>query len=546
MFNFFLILLTLYKISKEYPSLLRNENATTTIPQTGTSDQNYIDKLNNIEECSCRLDDNMCNYHCCCDNNCDDENKNEWRKKNLCIDEKNSLNKAPYICISKDYFLFKMNNKKIRKRRGFEIRSLEKDYCFQIDNSDYQTEKYSTKLINLVNNNDTYRNLIFDEYIESEILKLDSNPIQEFESSPSNDKFTGIYFNIEDNIFIKDNYFIVYGPDLNGNCIPIPVQFYKRIDQSKCKYIVDDGIKLSNIYDLKFESKCFWSIDEFNITNENNCGKNKPENDNYTVEIEFVLSVNKINQTINNKTSYYNLIYTNQSHNEITFNVRFIEYDDTDNNNVSNIGFFQSGRIGYSIGQPLIVKDGNNDNVTYRYGYVIYGKINQTNNECSEVDDELYSQLENGKTIVFGESFTYSCKLNISSENLITKIKNTTVYKRFNNIYISLLGSPFYDNEYIKINFDDKIEKSTNPKTIRLNIYVDSIGPSDGPIYKITKYTDLQIEEDDDDNINLNNYYINFEIDYIFIKSAKNYKTSGSVLPKMPYDIIQPFIELDI
>ena len=526
--------------------MLKNENATTTIPQTGTSDQNYIDKLNNIEECSCRLDDNMCNYHCCCDNNCADENKNEWRKKNLCIDEKNSLNKAPYICISKDYFLFKMNNKKIRKRRGFEIRSLEKNYCFQIDNSDYQTEKYSTKLINLVNNNDTYRNLIFDEYIESEILKLDSNPIQEFESSPSNDKFTGIYFDIQNNIFIKDNYFIVYGPDLNGNCIPIPVQFYKRIDQSKCKYIVDDGIKLSNIYDLKFESKCFWSIDEFNITNEDNCGKNKPGNDNYTVEIEFVLSVNKINQTINNKTSYYNLIYTNQSHNEITFNVRFIEYDDTDNNNVSNIGFFQSGRIGYSIGQPLIVKDGNNDNVTYRYGYVIYGKINQTNNECSEVDDELYSQLENGQTIVFGESFTYSCKLNISSENLITKIKNTTVYKRFNNIYISLLGSPFYDNEYIKINFDDKIEKSTNPKTIRLNIYVDSIGPSDGPIYKITKYTDLQIEEDDDDNINLNNYYINFEIDYIFIKSAKNYKTSGSVLPKMPYDIIQPFIELDI
>ena len=39
---------------------------------------------------------------------------------------------------------------------------------------------------------------------------------------------------------------------------------------------------------------------------------------------------------------------------------------------------------------------------------------------------------------------------------------------------------------------------------------------------------------------------ISLEIEYIFLKSAKNYKTSGSVLPKMPHDIIQPFVELDI
>ena len=545
MFNFFLILFTLYKISREYPSLLKNENATTTISQTGTSDQNFIDKLNNIEDCSCKLDDNMCNYHCCCDSNCNDNNINEWREKNLCIDEKNSLNKAPYICISKDYFLINMlKHNKIRKRRGFEIRNLEKDYCFQIDNSDYQTEKYSTKLINAVNDNEEYRKVIFDEYIESEILKIDSNPIQEFESSPSNDKFTGIYINSEDNIFIKDNYFIVYGPDLNGNCIPIPVQFYKRIEQSKCKYIIDRrGIKLSNINNiLNFHSKCVMETDEVGTTDENNdCEEEESseEIEGLIVEIEFVLYVNKINQTINNDMSYYNLVYTQEEeHNEITFNVRFNEYDDTNNNNVKNIGIFQSGRIGYSIGQPLIVKDDNN--YIYRYGYVIYGTENGI---CTNIVNNVdpYFQFENGKTILFGESFTYSCKLEENeNETFLDRIKKTLVYQTFKRMNICFLGSPIYENEYFKINFDAQINQYQNPKIFRLNIYVDNIGPSDGPIYKIMNPIDLQIEEDD------NNDYISFEINYIFIKSAKNYKTTGSVLPKMPYDIIQPFVELDI
>ncbi len=542
MFNFFLILLTLYKISKEYPSLLRNENAITTIPQTGTSDQNYIDKLNNIEECSCRLDDNMCNYHCCCDNNCDDENKKEWRKKNLCIDEKNSLNKAPYICISKDYFLFKMNNKKIRKRRGFEIRSLEKDYCFQIDNSDYQTEKYSTKLINLVNNNDTYRNLIFDEYIESEILKLDSNPIQEFEPSQSNDKFTGIYFDIQNNIFIKDNYFIVYGPDLNGNCIPIPVQFYKRIYQSKCKFT--RRITEEDINPLGFVKTQVYEIDNNNNPNI----QNTQQNNCNIVEIEFVIIVIKETQIMDKEELIYNLIcYPDINNNEIIFNVRFNESNAED----INIGKFQSGRIGYAIGQPLT---GNNIN---EYGYSIYGKKFNNNDNCLTQDDDKFD-FQNDKPILFGESFTYSCRLinadDITVDELMTQITNTKAYLQLSNLNINAFGSLYY--KFKNLNVESKLNTKISNKlteyqsdpnkrlysnSIKLNIYVDSIGPSDGPIYIIS---DIKIEIKD--GTITENCMISFEIDYIFLKSAKDYKTSGSVLPKMPYDIIQPFIELDI
>ena len=549
MFNFFLILFTLYKISREYPSLLKNEYAITTISQTGTSDQNYIDRLNNIEECSCRLDDNMCNYHCCCDNNCDDENKNEWRKKNLCIDEKNSLNKAPYICISKDYFLINMlKHNKIRKRRGFEIRNLEKDYCFQIDNSDYQTEKYSTKLINAVNDNEEYRKVIFDEYIESEILKIDSNPMQNFVESPINDKFTGIYLENENNIdsvFIKNNYFIVYGPDLNGNCIPIPVQFYKRIYQSKCKFV--GGITLSNLQIFndfgKENNNQFWKM-------ENNYSINKLsstlEGNKCIVEIEFTLFVNKYEQIIQYDKSFYRLIYFEYTDNikeEITFNVRFNETED----NV-NIGNFQSGRIGYLIGQPLIVR---NKNAIKEYGHVIYKRNNDDSNACSSDD----SDSQNDKPILFGESFTYTCRLynvNLNVAEIVEEIKGINTYKKFNDINITNLGSPFFNgdnqdlnrelenqlNAYIDIN-----DNSIYPAIIKLNIYVDSIGPSDGPIY-IIKNAEFNITYDKTNNNP--NILITFEIDYIFLKSAKNYKTSGSVLPKMPYDIIQPFVELDI
>ena len=80
--------------------------------------------------------------------------------------------------------------------------------------------------------------------------------------------------------------------------------------------------------------------------------------------------------------------------------------------------------------------------------------------------------------------------------------------------------------------------KNNLPNFYKINFYVDSIGPSNGPIYRIN-HIELNVEQNSD-------FFISLEIEYIFLKSAKNYKTSGSVLPKMPHDIIQPFVELDI
>ena len=131
------------------------------------------------------------------------------------------------------------------------------------------------------------------------------------------------------------------------------------------------------------------------------------------------------------------------------------------------------------------------------------------------------------------------------------------------NLRINYLGSPnqmnpedldlYKDDENIN-NLSELLDKKFTqfkennpnkyPNIIKLNIYVDSIGQSDGPIYKIN-YIEPTINGDDDIK-NVNKFYINFEIDFIFLKSAKDYKTSGSVLPKMPTDIIQPFVELDI
>ena len=510
MSRFIYILFILYKFSKEYPSIL--SKSIITVPTNNNQNNENQNKLSTIVKCSCKLDENICNYHCCCDGNCDDTLKQNWRNKNLCIDERNSLNKAPYTCISTNFFVFHMDkNRKIRKRRGFEIikdnnnneNDEDNDYCFQIDNSRYQTEKYSLNLVNKLMN-DRYREMISKEYVESNIIN--SISIRDLIGSENNDKFAAIYLDVENSIFSKGNIFVVYGPDLYGDCIPIPVQFYKVISQSKCRY--NGGIRYSNIRNLPFTR---------NINEEINI----PNDENYIFEIDFLIYVDKYNQIIQNEYSSYNLIVYNNDYNDksnVIFNVRF--KDDRAE------GDLQSGRIGYSIGQPLIVK---RNNIIYQYGY----PIRTPTINCLLTSNQF--ELNYEKPILFGENFYYSCKF-----DNISYIQDTYIFDKIreliNDVNINIYGSTHH-TVWTNIITNDELN-NTLPNFYKINFYVDSIGPSNGPIYRIN-HIEL--------NVNYtNDFFISLEIEYIFLKSAKNYKTSGSVLPKMPHDIIQPFVELDI
>ena len=297
--------------------------------------------------------------------------------------------------------------------------------------------------------------------------------------------------------------------------------------------------------------------------------KKKLNETNNIVEIEFVIVVNKENQTINMEKSYYNLIYSEDEWLEITFNVRFNESFDKSPNNKSepDKGHLQSGRIGYSIGQPLIVYTDDNYTKYKEYGYVIYGK--GSDGICYS-NDKIFN-LEYDKPILFGENFIYSCSIEVKEsddfEAIKEKIQSTLPYIKMSNLRINYLGSPSYqmnpkdlkdlykddedidnlskllDKKFTEFN-KNKENENKNPNVIKLNIYVDSIGPSNGPIYQIN-YIEPTIEGVDK-KMNFTKFYINFEINFIFPKASKNYKTSGSVLPKMPTDIIQPFVELDI
>ena len=525
MSRFIYILFILYKFSKEYPSIL--SRSIITVPTNNNENNENQNKLSTIVKCSCKLDENICNYHCCCDGNCDDTLKQNWRNKNLCIDERNSLNKAPYTCISTNFFVFHMDkNRKIRKRRGFEIikdnnnneNDEDNDYCFQIDNSRYQTEKYSLNLVNKLMN-DNYREMISKEYVESNIIN--SISIRDLIGYENNDKFAAIYLDVENSIFSKGNIFVVYGPDLYGDCIPIPVQFYKVISQSKCRYKNYDknGIRYSDIGKLPFESKTIVNINNQNTT---------IENENYIFEIDFLIYVDKYNQIIQNEKSSYNLIvYTNNENvndiSNVIFNVRFKDYQ-TDRN-------LQSGRIGYSIGQPLIVK--RNEDI-YQYGYPIRTITYQVPTiYCSSTLNQF--ELNYEKPILFGENFYYSCKF-----NNINNIQDTYIFGKIreliNDVNINIYGSTHH-TVWTRIITNDELN-NTLPNFYKINFYVDSIGPSNGPIYRIN-HIELNVNYTSD-------FFISLEIEYIFLKSAKNYKTSGSVLPKMPHDIIQPFVELDI
>ena len=529
MSRFIYILFILYKFSKEYPSIL--SKSIITVPTNNNENQN---KLSTIVKCSCKLDENICNYHCCCDGNCDDTLKQNWRNKNLCIDERNSLNKAPYTCISTNFFVFHMDkNRKIRKRRGFEIikdnnnneNDEDNDYCFQIDNSRYQTEKYSLNLINKLMN-DSYREMISKEYVESNIIN--SISIRDLIGYENNDKFAAIYLDVENSIFSKGNIFVVYGPDLYGDCIPIPVQFYKVISQSKCRYKNYDknGIRYSDIGKLPFKKNII-----VNINNQNT----NIENENYIFEIDFLIYVDKYNQIIQNEKSSYNLIvYTNNENvndiSNVIFNVRFKDDDQADRN-------LQSGRIGYSIGQPLIVKRNEGD-LIYQYGYPIRTITYQEPTiNCSLTSNQF--ELNYEKPILFGENFYYSCKF-----DNINYIQETYIFDKIreliNDVNINIYGSTHH-TVWTNIITNDELNNKL-PNFYKINFYVDSIGPSNGPIYRIN-HIELNVDYTYEQN---NDFFISLEIEYIFLKSAKNYKTSGSVLPKMPHDIIQPFVELDI
>ena len=538
---FLCIFLTIIHNTILYPEHLKGNTITIQLNPSST------DKTQNIPDCACKLIDNQCNYHCCCDSNCESSIRDNWKDQNLCIDEINSLNKIPYTCIDKKYFIFKMNkNKAIRKRRGFEIRNdiNDNDYCFQVDNSGYETERYSSKLYDEILNNYTYMNLIFEKYVEKDILNL--NSIKTITPDAYNGKNYVIYAEDEENNnnpFIYDNMFIVYTPDLNGNCVPTPVQFYKRISQKKCTLNSIENFTFQNVQKLKFitclnfeentnenintntdiedeenENNCLLGLNpikesqddpfkllEDNIKFESTKSKLSEEPLKYIVEIEFIIKINEEKQVIEKVT--YNAIYTDTSdHHDIIFNVRFITQDET--------GFPISGRGGYKLGEPLIILSDNNE-LNY-YGFYI---------SCNSGQENVYD-IVNDKPILFGEDFIYSCNdendLNLEKINLISAI--------------GIYGNS-YDVSSDYIGLDRSTNFNSQETNYILRIYVDNVGPSSYPRYRVIKAIL------DSNNESLKRY---FQVKYYFLKNGINVKNKGSVLPKMPKDLIQPFIELDV
>ena len=43
-----------------------------------------------MHPCSCDMIKDVCDYHCCCDSKCDDNDKEQWKKNGLCVDKQYS------------------------------------------------------------------------------------------------------------------------------------------------------------------------------------------------------------------------------------------------------------------------------------------------------------------------------------------------------------------------------------------------------------------------------------------------------------------------
>ena len=191
--------------------------------------------------------------------------------------------------------------------------------------------------------------------------------------------------------------------------------------------------------------------------------------------------------------------------------------------NENSIGLIAEDTVkgGYKLGEPLVILYLKNNN--YKLNY--YGFYISCDSE-QDVNEQDVNDIVNDKPILFGEDFIYSCNdgdaLNLEKINLISAI--------------GIYGNS-YDVSSDYIGLDRSTNFNSQEKNYILRIYVDNVGPSSYPRYRVIKAIL------DSNNESLKRY---FQVKYYFLKNGINVKNKGSVLPKMPKDLIQPFIELDV
>ncbi len=515
--------------------------------------------------CPCDLHRGLCDFNCCCDEDCKDE----------------QIKKFSFECDK--YYHQKFINDKFKCQNikktfdYYKNRSHENNVYSYKNNEDLN--KYNDQIFGLMcmvydRTGDIGEfNIEFDGDKKKELDEMHNNYNNYFSSNINNIEPL-IYKRIKNtnysDININDiKQILLYKSDAFGNCIKtLEINFFKPIENVECGMIINQKkekeqndyiIKLLNNYSCTCEECFIFSNNKINEkieSCEDYIDYLNSSTVNYVIKefhITFKLNVTNENTPLGISEIIIKSLITDSAglrRIKQKFSVNFVS------SKYENRNFIKSGLPGYLINKPVLFRNGN----------TIYERIqiqgaDPTDGSCLIKGEDINNL--NDPFILFKVNNIYSCKLGKVSYYDLTKDEEVNNYKIFNNFVkddkITFGKFGFINdeksgkaNEWKEINFPDENNdcvESGNIRCLPITQYLIIIfskfgkkGSSQEYIYDMRLITKREQIEFDFEN--LDNDYKDIELKFIvkFVSLNEeqfqrdfendNYKTSLIPLPE--------------
>ena len=512
-------------------------------------------KTESESDCLCDIDNEHCNYLCCCDTKCGENVKKYWDDRSKCIDEKDSVGIFADRCIDHTLVIdFKGHKDKNYRRRGLErIKATEDisnsnetidNYCYSIDNSNKMKKEItnmkidtskitdesssqngnSARRLEKVNNNKKNNNKKYISINENPSSSYTNNQLRAIE-----EKNINITYSNGNSVFGKNNMFSLYSGSVCNNNIyverMVSVNYSCSMDKTTNQNIITNVLNQNsiNLSDTQCTLDKIYKIDNEGILDFTKSTDTRIT-DNILVEVEFIIQM--VNYDSISDCSINVVTMPANDNNKINFKNTVIF------SNKNSIPYRYSGTNGYLNGLPLKVFDGSH---VFNEFYIVGRKAN---GDCrvDEVDEDLNNYLYfYDKPILFNQNYSYSCSLNGKN------IRQTTLFQRLKKINkIAKYGNSHYsklDDQSLWINVN-KDKLSEDNALIKMNIYLGTrkIGVhSYKYIYKVILKSIKNTKEGT----------LSLDINYYDLDKKQDFKEKPRIpefIPSMPADLLDPLI----
>ena len=515
--------------------------------------------------CPCDLHRGLCDFNCCCDEDCDDvqikkfsfECDKYYHQKFI-----NDKFKCQNIKKTFDYYKYRPHENNVYSYKNNEDLNKYNDQIFGLMCMVYDRTGDIGEF-----------NIEFDGNKENELNRKHEKYNEYFNSRIEKEKTIYIRQEQTDNSDIKQIH--IYKSDAFGNCIKTLQALYinssKPIENIECGMNIDKIQDQNNyIIDLLDEyqtncicDNCFILSNNKINTKINDCNEYRDKLSTHVIkEFHITFKLNKV-ENKDNVFDIQDLIIkslitdsTNLKRIKQKFSVNFVSSDyDTQNPK------FKSGLPGYLINKPVLFKE-NRDATQVLVGIQIQG-ANPIDGKCLNQNNDIVNV--NDPFILFKVDTIYTCKLedvNMNSEinvyKIFTNIESGNVigkygfasYKVNNKNYIND-WIDFNENN-IKDNKDEcenYIKGLNNYKCLRITQFLEIIfskfgkkGSSQEYIYDVklfNKYEPIEFDFEDPYN-DYKNIELKFIVKFISLNEEQfqrnfendNYKTSLIPLPE--------------